>query len=292
MGNQAQAPGQQVSGDQLPTGPGSSAPDSSPAPQVAPQQAPDQQASPPTQQPPQGQSAQPEDSWQARYVGQQRVLQQTVQDLRSAQEQAQQAQQYAGTLEQQLQQTQTAAQTAQQQLAAQQAQLLEAQREAGYWSLVNQEYPDLAQVAALVQRMPTPDQQRQVLNQLRERLGSQISQQVNQQVARNFAGATPGTSPVPGGNPLTPSYGEVMEHVLDWGLARNNPEEHARWMRIWENHPEMNHESLGQGAFVDPFATHIDSRAQMLSGERGQQNPTQRQVPADVGLGDGVWRVS
>ncbi|NIV33083.1 MAG: hypothetical protein GWN58_27640 [Anaerolineae bacterium] len=295
MSEQANTPVQQVSGDQLPTGPGSSTPSGSAAPQTAPQEAPVQQVSPQTQQPPQTPQPtqqQQEDSWQARYQGLQRVHQQTVQDLRALRQEAAQAQQHAGTLEQQLQQVQTDAQTAQQQLDAQNTQLLDAQREAGFWSLVNQEYPDLAQFAALVQRMPTPDQQRQVLNQLRERLSTQVAQQANQQVAQNFAGATPGASPVPGGNPLTPSYGEVMEHALDWNLARNNPEEHQRWMEIWENHPEMTHESLGQGPFIDPFASHIDSRAQMLARQSGQQQPNQRQVPPDAGLGQGVWRTS
>lgn len=298
MSEQVQTPDQQAGQVQGSTG---AAPQGTPTPapqSAAPVQLPGQPQGSPTPAPVQQASGSPptsdsqQDTWEARYRGQQRVLQQTVEELRGVQQQAQEATQYAGTLEQQLGETQQAAQTAQQQLTQAQQELAVAQREAGFYSIINAEFPDLAQLAPYIQRAESPDAQRQILTELRQRLGAQVTQQAAQQVAQNYAGATPGTSPVPGGNPLTPTYGEVMDHVLDDNLARDDPDTWAKWWKIYQSHPEMNYESLGLGPFHDPFATHIQAREAMLAGQAGQQQPRARQVDADTGLGDGVWRQS
>lgn len=283
MSEQAQAPGQQAQENVQPTGNSPQTTQAQPQAQASP--SPGQQESP---------QAQPEqqqtDTWQTRYNGLQRVHQQTVEQLRGLQQQAEQATEHAGTLEQQLAETQQTARQAQEQLGATQSQLEEAQREAAFWNMVNTEYADLATVAGFVQRMATPDEQRQVFQELRQRLGSQVAQQADQQVRQNFEGATPGASPVPGGNAMTPSYADVMEHVMDAELQRNNPQEHERWMQIYRTHPQMNYESLGLGDFHDPFQTHYQSmqRAQgQTPAPRNQQHQPQAVEP-ETGTSPGM----
>jgi len=289
---QAQTPGQQAQPAQAPTG---ATPQGNPAaqpqsaqpsqpqgqPQSQPQQAPVQQAAP------QSQSDQ-QDTWQARYTGQQRVLQQTVADLQAAQQQAQEAQQQTGQLTQQLDQWQQAANVARVTLSQTEAQLAEAQREAAFYHMVNTEYPELANVAPYVARADTPEAQRQVFTELRQRLGNQVAQQADQQVRQNIAGATPGATPAPGGNPLTPTYEQVMEHLMDEDLWKRDPVEFNRWKAISANHPDFGYASLGRGEFRDPLQSDYSSMQRAAGQTPASANAPRTVQPIDDSVAPGM----
>ena len=286
MSQTEQTPGQQAAPAQAPTG---ATPQGNPVaqpqsaqqgqplgqPQVQPATAPGQQATP------QPQSNQQEDTWQARFAGLQRVHQQTVAELQTAQQQAQQATEQTGQLTHQLDQWQQRAQVASTTLSQTEAQLAVAQREAAFYNMVTQEYPDLTPVAAFIQRAETPEAQRQVFAELRQRLGIQVSQQADQQVRANIAGATPGASPAPGGNPLTPSYEEVMSHLMDETLWKRKPEEFARWKSIAATHPDFGYASLGRGEFRDPLRSDYSSMQASLGQQPPPVNAQVRAQPID-----------
>jgi hypothetical protein len=172
-----------------------------------------------------------------------------------AERQAQEATQAAATMQQQLQQWQDVANQSRAQLAQVQAQAAEAMREAAYATLVQTEYPDLVQIAGALQRMDTPDLQRQLLDTVRQQLGSRTAQAATQQVAQTYAGVTPGAAPAPGtttGPGAQPTYEQVMDHVMNETLRKTNPQVYEQWMTIYRDHPEMTPASLGR-QWQDPF---------------------------------------
>ena len=280
MSETTQAPDQQPATGTQPTGAVQPQPQTSAAP------SPGQQANPP--------QSDPATDWEKRYKGLQSLHQQTLQQAQQAQASLTELQQRAGTLEQQLGTTmeeRTALATSQEQLNAQ---LVAAQQENQFWTLVTSEFPALAQVAPYIQRAPDAEQQREILTKLAQTMGAQATQQAHQQIAQNFAGATPGATPVAGGNPMTPSYEDVMAHVMDSELQRSNPTEYAKWWAIYEEHPQMNYQSLGLGEFHDPFQTHYQSmqRAQGQTpaplNARTQVQAVERDTGASPGM-PGAW---
>jgi len=227
------------------------------------------------------------DSWEARYRGLMQTFTAQSEQLRAQQEQLEQTQAAAQELTTQANQWQQVAQQSQAQLIQTQAQAAEAMREAAYATLVQQEYPDLAPIASALQRLETPDQQRQLLDAVRQQLGQRVAQQTVQQVRQNLAGVTPGAGPGIGaaGPGQPPSYEQVMEHVMDEGLRSRDRAAYDQWMEIYRNHPGMTHASLGTGEFRDPFPNHYRTMAQaqgITPAALGQQTAVQN---ADVGAG-------
>ena len=255
---------------------GQAAAPASPEQQVQPTPTPSQQQQ---TAPPQGQD------WHTRYNGLQQVHQTTVQELRQVQQQLAQQQQHAGTLEQQLTDLQdTQSQLTQtQQEAAQQ--LTAAQQENQFWRLVSSDqYRSLLPFAEFIQRSPDAEQQEQILQGMLARMGGTVQEQATQIVQNQLAGAVPGaTMPISQAMPQTPSYEEVMEHVLDDTLAREHPEEWQRWYDIYQNHPEMNYESLGLGPWQDPTPNHYQTRRQAVVQE-GRQRTTPQAVEPTTGV--------
>jgi hypothetical protein len=202
-----------------------------------------------------------------RFRGMQQLHSQAVNDLQAVQSQLAEQQASAQTVEQQLVQTQDLAAQMTQDLQTANAARLQAQREAVYWNMVNQEFPELAGIAGALQRMPDLDQQRALFNQVRQTMGTSITAAATRQVTDTLAGVTPGAGPV-AGNPAPGEYSrdEIMEHVMDEGLMRSNPTEYATWYQRYQEHPEMGFASLGRGQFSDPFANDF----QTMSVAQGQ----------------------
>jgi len=201
------------------------------------------------------QAEHPEETWEQRYRGVMTHLNTVNAQREAAERQAHEATTAAATMQEQLQQWQSVAQQSQAQLAQVQAQAAEAMREAAYMALVNTEYPDLVQIAGALQRMDTPDQQRQLFDTVRQQLGTRVAAAATQQVAQQYAGVTPGGAPAPGtttGPGALPSREQVMDHVMDENLRRNDPRSYEQWMEVYRAHPEMTPASLGR-TWQDPF---------------------------------------
>jgi hypothetical protein len=198
----------------------------------------------------------------------------------------------ATSMQTQVGQWQALAQQGAQQLEAMRQQAATAQIEAAYQQLVAQEFPDLIGIAPALQRAPTPDLQRQILQGVRAQIQGTASQQATQQVQSQMAGVTPGAAPAPGHQPATqPTYEEVMNVVMDETLYRRDPATYNAWMEIYRNHPGMTHESLGTGPWQDPIPNHYRSMAaaQGLQPASLSARPAPQAITADSPGNPNAW---
>ena len=220
--------------------------------------------------------AAPREDWHVRYNGLQQVHQQTVEQLRQAQALLQQNSQHAGTLEQQLSQVNEERTGLTQNLEQAQTQLTQFQQENQFWNLVSSEYPDLFPLASVLQRVSDPEQQRQVLQTARERMGGTVQQQVTQQVAQQFAGVTPGVTP-PAQQPQNqfPPKEEVLRQM---DMHTPGTAEYQRWKSVWDRHPENSPATLNPN-FQDPFMSDWDRVRQV----------EEQQVVQDLTMTQGPW---
>lgn len=283
MPPEAQVPGQPVT-----PATGTAAAPVTPVQQTPPPPAPTTPVTP--QATPQSQPAAGDD-WHARYNGLQRAHQATVEQLNAASTDRQQLTQHAEALEQQMQALQAQAQTLAATQAAQAEALAQAQSDNQFWQMVNtDEYRQLAPFAEFIQRADTPEAQKAILDGMASRMGGQIAASADAVVRNQFSGITPAAS-VPATTPTqqAPSYEEVMEHVMDDNLARNNPTEHAKWMEIYNQHAEMNYESLGMGKFNDPTPNHYQTRRGDAATPEGIQGGAPQIVEPMTGMQGSAW---
>jgi hypothetical protein len=218
-----------------------------------------------------------------RFAGVQQALEQQVLRNRELEGTVGQQSQYQQTLETQLRSLQEQMNTQAQQLQQFQTVATEAQRQNQFWTLLSKDFPELVPLATTFRVVDDEAGQRQIFEQARQTIGSVIQRTASQQVANTFLGVTPGMPATMFGAPTPgiPSYAEVMEHVMDDNLAKNNPDEWNRWYQIYQNHPEMNYESLGLGKFENPIPNHYQSRAAHVAqqGQPPQQIPQTPQAP-------------
>jgi hypothetical protein len=215
---------------------------------------------------------------QARFSGLSRHANELTAERDGIQANLTEAQQLSGNLRAQLEQTQEIAQSAVALQAQTAEQLTDVRREATYMALIQTEYPDLMHVAPHLQRMDTMDAQRAMLDKVRQQMGTQVAAATRQAVEQNYAGATPGAGPAAGGGaPDGPTRDEIMAMVMDSSLMRSSPEEYAKWWRLYEQHPSMNHSSLG-AQFQDPFGNDYQAmqrQAGQTPAALNQRHPTQ-----------------
>lgn len=220
--------------------------------------------------------APPETDWRARFTGLQPLYQDAVSQLKQTQALLNQQSQHQATLEQQLTQVQQERSGLNQTLEQAQAQLNQFQQETQFWNLVSSEYPDLFPLASVLQRVSDPEQQRQILQVARDRLGGQVQQQVTRQVAQNFAGVTPGASPMA---QQPQNQLPTKEEVLT-ALDRHpvGSEEYRRWWAIWERHPERS-----------PATLHPDWQDPLMSDWDRVRNVEEPNIVEDRTLTQGPW---
>jgi len=237
-----------------------------------------QQAAPPAPAP----QPAPPDGYEprARLVGLQQSLEAQVLRNRDLEAQATQQSTYQQTLEAQLRSIQEQLTQQATQLGTYQQGAAAAQQQNQFWTLLSRDYSDLVPLAESLRMVDDEAGQRAIFETARQRIGGAIQNQTSLNVAAAFRGATPGTVPslLNAPRPQLPSYEETMEHVMDDNLARNNPDEWQRWYEIYQSHPQMNYESLGLGAFVDPTPNHYRTRADLIAQQAGQP-PTTPPIP-------------